>query len=116
MDKRETVGLIAGLTSKLKSAIGSTVTVSGTTPSITAVAENRYICGECSTLSVTVPASGMIDVLFVSGSTPTTLTVTPPAGKTMKWAGDFDPTALEANTTYEINIMDGCLGVAAAWT
>jgi hypothetical protein len=54
--------------------------------------------------------------VFESGSTPTVLTVTPPTGLTMKWANGFDPTVLEANTTYEINIMDGIYGVVAAWT
>jgi hypothetical protein len=33
----------------------------------------------------------------------------------MKWIGD-DPTALEANKTYEINIKDGCLGMVVSWT
>jgi hypothetical protein len=27
----------------------------------------------------------------------------------------FDPTALEANTIYEINIIDGVYGVVASW-
>ena len=92
------------------------VTVSGTTPTIAAEGGVRYVCGECATLTVTVPASGIVDVIFQSGSTPTVLTVTPPTGMTMSWAGGFDPTALESNTTYEINIADGCLGVAVAWT
>ena len=92
-----------------------TIQVSGTTPAITAVANTRYICGEVATLDITLPASGCIDVVFESGSTPTVLTVTPPTGVTVKWANGFDPTALEANTTYEINICDG-LGVAGSWT
>lgn len=94
----------------------NTVTVSGTTPTISGVADTRYICGECSTLTITAPASGCIDVTFTSGSTPTVLTVTPPTGLAMKWANGFDPSSLDANTTYEINIMDGCLGVAGSWT
>lgn len=93
-----------------------TETVTGSTPSIAAQADHRYICGEVSTLAITTPASGIIDIVFESGSTPTVLTVTPPSGMTMKWANGFDPTALEANTVYEINIMDGVYGVAAAWT
>jgi hypothetical protein len=91
-----------------------TIQVSGTTPVITAVANTRYICGEVATLDITLPASGCIDVVFESGSTPTVLTVTPPAGVTVKWANGFDPTALDAETTYEININDG-LGVAGSW-
>ena len=105
---------------KSKSAISEmlngAVSVSGTTPSITAKPGVRYICGQVDTLTIVVPSSGCIDVTFESGSTPTVLTVTPPSGMTMRWANGFDPTALEANTTYEINIMDGCLGVAGSWT
>ena len=91
------------------------VQVSGSTPTITALPGVRYVCGECATLDITLPASGIVDVVFESGSTPTVLTVTPPTGVTVKWANGFDPTALEANTTYEINIADG-LGVAGQWT
>lgn len=92
-----------------------TETVSGTTPTITAQDNHRYVCGEVSTLDITLPASGIVDVVFQSGSTATVLTITPPTGVTVKWANGFDPTALEANTTYEINIMDG-LGVGVGWT
>ena len=107
-------------TESAKSAISQMLnapeSVSGSTPSITAKAGVRYICGECSTLAITTPASGIIDVVFESGSTPTVLTVTPPTGLTMKWANGFDPTALEANTVYEINIMNGNLGVVGSWS
>lgn len=92
------------------------VTVSGTTPSITALPGVRYICGEVSTITIVPPASGCVDVVFTSGSTAAVLTVTPPTGMTMHWANGFDPTSLSAETVYEINILDGCLGVAAAWT
>ena len=93
-------------------------TVIGTTPSITGADNHRYICGEAATLSITAPESGSIDVLFVSGSTATVLTVnSAKSGVTaIKWANGFDPTSLDANTTYEINILDGEYGVACAWT
>ena len=87
----------------------------GTTPTITALSGIQYVCGEVSTLDIALPESGIVDVVFQSGSTPTVLTITPPTGVTVKWANGFDPTTLEANTTYEINIMDG-LGVAVSWT
>lgn len=96
--------------------VTETTTVTGTTPTITAVANHRYICGECATLDITVPATGIVDVVFESGSTATVLTVTPPTGMTMKWANGFDPSSLDANTVYEINIMDGCYGVVGSWT
>jgi hypothetical protein len=35
---------------------------------------------------------------------------------TMKWANGFDPTSLDADTTYEINILDGEFGVVGSWT
>ena len=101
--------------SAISTMLNGPVTVSGTTPSITALPGIQYICGECATLDIALPASGCIDVVFQSGSTPTVLTVTPPTGVTVKWANGFDPTALEANATYEINIMNG-LGVAVSWT
>lgn len=91
------------------------VEVSGTTPAITAQAGNCYICGECTTLTITLPESGCIDVIFTSGTTPTVLTITPPTGQTVKWLASFDPTSLEANTTYEINLYNG-LGVYGSWT
>lgn len=107
-------------TENAKSAISSMLnapeTVSGTTPTIAAKAGVQYICGEVSTIAITTPASGIVDVIFTSGSTPAVLTVTPPTGMTMKWANGFDPTALEANTVYEINIMNGVYGVVASWT
>lgn len=92
-----------------------TVTVTGSTPTINAVAGKRYVCGEVTTLDITLPASGVVDVTFESGSPATVLTITPPTGQTVRWANGFDPTSLDANTTYEINIADG-LGVAASWT
>ena len=111
-----TVGIYpAAQKSAISTMLHAPETVTGTTPTITALAGVQYVCGEVATLDITLPASGCVDVRFESGSTPTVLTITPPTGVTVKWAGGFDPTALEANTTYEINIADG-LGVAASWT
>ena len=101
--------------SAISQMLNGSVSVTGSTPSITALPGIRYVCGEVATLDITLPASGIIDVVFESGSTPTALTITPPTGVTVKWANGFDPTALDANTTYEINIADG-LGVAGTWT
>lgn len=104
--------------SSISQMLDAPETVSGTTPSITAKAGVRYICGEVSTLTIVAPASGCIDVTFTSGSTPTVLTVS--SAKTgvtaIKWANGFDPTSLDANTTYEINILDGEYGVVGSWT
>lgn len=101
--------------SAISTMLNGSVSVTGSTPTITALPGIRYVCGEVTTLDITLPASGIVDVVFESGSTATTLTITPPTGQTVKWANGFDPTSLDANTTYEINIADG-LGVAVGWT
>ena len=101
-------------TEEAKSAISDmlngAVSVSGTTPTITAMSGVRYVCGEVSTLDITPCASGICDIVFTSGSTPTVLTLP----STVKFPdGAFVP---EANTTYEVNIMDGVYGAVMAWT
>ena len=102
--------------SAISTMLNSPVTVTGTTPTITALSGIQYVCGEVSTLDITLPASGIVDVFFQSGSTPTVLTVTPPTGVTeVNWADGWDEVC-EANTTYELNIMNGKLGVKGAWT
>ena len=119
-DEKNSTLPVGQYTESAKSAISSMLntpeSVSGMTPTITAKTGVRYICGECTTLDITTPESGIVDITFTSGATPTVLTVTPPTGMTMMWANGFDSTALEANTVYEINIMDGCKGVVCSWT
>lgn len=84
------------------------VTVTGATPNIVGEENKRYICGEVSTITISAPQTGMIDVVFISGSTPATLTTT---GITFPvW---FDGT-LNANTRYEVNVLDG-YGVVTTW-
>lgn len=85
-----------------------TVTVSGSTPSITAEDNHRYICGEVATITITPPVSGICAVRFTSGSTAAVLTCS------AQFPDDFDATALETNTIYEINILDG-LALVATW-
>lgn len=102
--------------SSISEMLNGSIAVSGTAPTIVAKAGIRYVCGEVLTLNITVPSTGIIDVVFTSGSSPTVLTITPPTGMTMKWANNFNPAILEANATYEINIMDGYLGVVGKWT
>ena len=101
--------------SAISQMLNGSVAVTGTAPSITALPGIEYICGEVFTLDISLPESGCIDVTFDSGATPTVLTITPSTGQTLRWANGFDPTSLDANTTYEINIENG-LGVAASWT
>ena len=120
-DEKNSALPVGQYTESAKSAIsemlGGAVEISGTTPSITGMAGVRYVCGECATLDIIAPENGCIDVLFTSGSTPTALTVTSAkANTTIKWANGFDTSALDADTVYEINVLDGELGVAGAWT
>jgi len=84
--------------------------VTGTTPTITAQADTRYVCGEVATLDFTPSATGICDVVFTSGSTPTVVTLP----STVKFPdGAF---TAEADTTYEINILDGVYGAVMSWT
>lgn len=88
-----------------------TVDVSGTTPTITAVENTRYVCGEVTSLDFTPAASGICIVRFTSGSTVTVLTL-PSTVKFPEW---FDATALETNTIYEICVTDGVYGAVMSW-
>lgn len=118
-DEKNSTLPVGQYTESAKSAISEmlngSVSVEGTTPTINAMPGVRYICGEVSTIDIVTPEMGIVDVVFKSGSTPAVLAVTPPTGMTMRWANGFDPTALDADTVYEINIADG-LGVAVGWT
>lgn len=88
-----------------------TVDITGTTPTITAVENTRYVCGEITSLNFTPATSGICIVRFTSGSTVTVLTL-PSTVKFPEW---FDPTALETNTIYEICITDGIYGAVMSW-
>ena len=88
-----------------------TVDVSGAAPTITAVENTRYVCGEVTSLDFTPAASGVCIVRFTSGSTPTLLTL-PSTVKFPEW---FDSTALETNTIYEMCITDGIYGAVMSW-
>ena len=85
------------------------VNVSGANPTITAESNKRYICGEVSTLTLTPVSSGITDVRFTSGTTPTVLSL-PNTVKMPSWF------TVEASKTYELSIMDGVYGAVMAWT
>lgn len=87
------------------------VTVSGTAPTIVANQNTRYVCGEVVSLDFTPSAEGICDVIFTSGSTVTVLTIP----NTVRFPEWFDPTALEANKTYEISVSDGVYGAVMVW-
>ena len=65
--------------------------------------ECRYIYGELYTLEILdLPETGIVDISFISGSTPTVLIF--PSGVILpEW---FDPTDLNMNTNYELSIED----------
>lgn len=85
--------------------------ISDTDVVITGEPNTRYVCGEVSTISITPPSEGSIDVIFTSGSTVAILTL-PNSVKMPDW---FDATALETNTVYEIIITDGVYGSVMTW-
>ena len=79
---------------------GNTVTVSETTPTITPAANTIYKCGELTSLTISnPPATGAYSIVFTSGATATTTTFP----STILGLEDF---AAEANTIYEINVLD----------
>ena len=96
----------------VESGVSYLETHSETDPVIVGAANTRYMCGEVTTLSITPPSSGAIDIIFTSGTTPTILTVP----STVKFPDWFDVTTLETNMTYEINILDGTYGAVMSWS
>ena len=86
-------------------------TISSTTPVINGVANHRYLCGTVTTISITPPQTGIIDVVFTADNG---CTLTLP--NTVKLPETFDATNLVQDTIYEINIADGIYGVVAEWT
>lgn len=86
------------------------VHVTGTDPVIFADSGKRYVCGEVSTLTFIPCASGICDVVFVSGATPASVSLP----EVVKFpGGEF---TAEANRTYEINVMDCAYGAVMSWT
>lgn len=83
-------------------------TVSEAAASITPEANTIYKCGELTSLTISNhPATGAYSIVFTSGSTATTTTI--PA--TILGLEDFAP---EANTLYEINVLDN-RAVIGSW-
>lgn len=86
----------------------TTVTVSGTTPTIEPQANTIYNCGELTSLTISnPPATGAYSIKFVSGATPTYATIPPKPA--MLWQTDDNnpPQGFPAaNTLYEVNVKD----------
>lgn len=88
-----------------------TITVDGTAPSIMGQAGKRYICGTVEQIRIYLPPSGTVSVRFKSGETPTVLNLM----GSIKWPDGFDPTSLEANTTYRLNFEDQQWATVDKW-
>ncbi len=86
-------------------------TIDGAAVIITGQPNTRYMCGEVTSISITPPAAGSIDVVFTSGSTVAVLTL-PSTVKMPEW---FDDSTLDTNTVYEILITDGVYGSVMTW-
>lgn len=83
-------------------------TISGSTATIAAADNTIYECGELTSLTINnPPATGAYSIVFTSGATATTTTI--PA--TILGLEDF---AAEANTIYEINVLDN-RAVVGSW-
>ena len=85
--------------------------ISGTTPSILAEENCRYVCRQVSTISFTPCAQGICDVQFTSGSTAAVLTVP----NTVIFPEWFDATTLETDKVYEISVVDGVYAAVGVW-
>lgn len=103
--------------SKISDMLNAPEIINSLSPTLVAKSGVRYVFGTLRTLTLTVPASGCVDILFKSGTTPTSLNISSAKSgvSAIKWSNGWDEVC-EANTTYEINILDGEFGVVAAWT
>ena len=90
--------------------VDNAIPVSGSTPTITALAGCRYICSATAVteLTFTPPENGLCAVRFASGSTATVLTLPNTVKMPSWWTGP------EASRTYEISFEDG-YGVVTSW-
>lgn len=101
----------AAQVASINSMITGAIEVSGATPTITAEAGKMYVCTTepVTELTFTPSAEGVCAVRFVSGTTPTVLTLPNTVRMPDWWTG------VEASRTYEINIETGIFGVVTSW-
>ncbi len=83
-------------------------TISGATPTIRALTNSKYTCGEVTSLNFTPCAQGSCEVIFTSGTTPTNLTL-PSTVKMPEWF------VVEESRIYDIIISDGIYGAVMSW-
>ena len=87
----------------------SIVEVSGSNPVIVGVPNTCYLCGEVSTISISPPLNGPIEVFFTSGSSVAVLTLPSDVVMPEWWGGP------EENRTYDIVITNGEYGSVMSW-
>ena len=108
MKNNKELVILAGKSSGKGGGGPTIVSVDGTSPEITPANNTLYNCGTLTSLTVSNPPSaGAYTIVFTSGSTPTQTTI--PA--TILGLEDF---AAEANTLYEINVLDN-RAVVGSW-
>jgi hypothetical protein len=91
-------------------SVGSALqTVTGSSVVIVGEPNTRYVCGEVTSIDITPPSVGTIDVVFTSGSTVAVLTL-PSTVKMPEWW-----TGVEAGYTYELVITDGTYAGVMSW-
>lgn len=99
---------VSTLSTVVQGLVTYNVDVSGATPTITPAANRIYNCGELASLTISnPPATRAYSIEFTSGSTATTTTIP----STILGLEDF---AAEANTLYEINVLDN-RAVVGSW-
>ena len=99
---------VSSLATVVQGLVTYNINVSGTTPTITPADNTIYKCGELTSLTISnPPATGAYSIVFTSGSTATTTTIP----ETILGLESF---AAEANTLYEINVLDN-RAVVGSW-
>lgn len=93
----------------LRSVDGGQIPINSATPVIVAQQGAAYICGTVTELTFTPSSSGLCEVVFVSGSTATVLTLPSTVRMPDWWTG------VEANRTYDLMILNGTLAGVMSW-
>lgn len=98
----------ANLIGRVSNLEGRNIPVTGSDPTITPSAFGIYNCGTLTSLTITnPPATGSYSIVFTSGATATTTNI--PSSIL-----GLESFAAEANTTYEINVLDN-RAVVGSW-
>ena len=101
---------VENTTMATEAARDSTISVSGTTPIVSAIPGVRYVCSDTlSELTFTPSETGVCSVCFTAGSS-MAMSI-PNTVKMPEWW-----TGVEEGRTYEISIADGVYGVVTSWT